>query len=130
MLTPERHVKMMDFGLAKRVTPVEGQEQEITTALTREGATLGTIPYMSPEQVRGEKVDLRSDIFSFSVVLYEMLSGLNPFKKGLAMETAHAILGETPPPLTRYREDIPAPPSAHRQENAGQGPGQALSARP
>ena len=48
MLTPERHVKMMDFGLAKRVSPVEGQEQEITTALTRVGASLGTIPYMSP----------------------------------------------------------------------------------
>lgn len=108
MLTSERHVKMMDFGLAKRVSPVEGQEkQEITTALTREGASLGTIPYMSPEQVRGEQVDLRSDIFSFGLVLYEMLSGVNPLKKGLAMETAHAILGETPPPLTRYREDIP-----------------------
>jgi len=72
MLTPEGHVKVMDFGLAKRVTPVEGQEQEITTALTKQGSTLGTVPYMSPEQVRGQEVDTRSDIFSFGVVLYEM----------------------------------------------------------
>ena len=107
MLTPESHVKVMDFGLAKRVTPVEGQEQEITTALTEQGATLGTVPYMSPEQVRGQVVDTRSDIFSFGVVLYEMLSGVNPFKKGSAMDTAHAILGETAPPLTRYTDDIP-----------------------
>jgi len=107
MLTPEGHVKVMDFGLAKRVSPVEGQEEEVTTALTREGTTLGTVPYMSPEQVRGQEVDTRSDIFSFGVVLYEMLTGVNPFKKGAVMDTATAILGETPSPLTRYTENIP-----------------------
>ena len=107
MLTPEGHVKVMDFGLAKRITPVEDQEQEITTALTQQGSTLGTVPYMSPEQVRGQEVDTRSDIFSFGVVLYEMLSGVNPFKKGSTMDTATAILGATPPPLTRYTEGIP-----------------------
>ena len=107
MLTPQGHVKVMDFGLAKQVTPVEGEEQEITTALTRHGATLGTVPYMSPEQVRGQEVDTRSDIFSFGVVLYEMLSGVNPFKKGSTMDTATAILTETVPPLTRYTENIP-----------------------
>ena len=107
MLTPEGHVKVMDFGLAKRVTPPEGQEEEITTALTRDGSTLGTIPYMSPEQVRGEAVDARSDIFSFGVVLYEMLAGVHPFKKGGHMETAKAVLSDTAPPLTRYTEDIP-----------------------
>ncbi len=107
MLTPEGHVKVMDFGLAKRVTPVEGQEQEITTALTKQGSTLGTVPYMSPEQVRGQEVDTRSDIFSFGVVLYEMLTGVNPFKGDTSADTSHAILGETPSPLTRYTEDIP-----------------------
>jgi len=107
MLTPQGHVKVMDFGLAKRVTPVEGEEQEITTALTKQGSTVGTVPYMSPEQVRGQEVDTRSDIFSFGVVLYETLTGVNPFAKGSVMDTAHAILGETPPPLTRYTEDIP-----------------------
>jgi len=107
MLTPQGHVKVMDFGLAKRVTPVEGQEQEITTALTQQGSSLGTVPYMSPEQVRGQEVDTRSDIFSFGVVLYEMLTGVNPFGKGSAMDTATAILTETTPPLSRYTEDIP-----------------------
>ena len=63
MLTPQGHVKVMDFGLAKRVTTAEGQEQDITTALTEQGATLGTIPYMSPEQIRGQEVDTRSGIF-------------------------------------------------------------------
>jgi tRNA A-37 threonylcarbamoyl transferase component Bud32/predicted esterase len=104
MLTPDGHVKVMDFGLAKRVTPAEGQVEEITTALTRQGATLGTVPYMSPEQIRGQEVDTRSDIFSFGVVLYEMLTGSNPFKKRGSMETASAILSETPPPLPRTQE--------------------------
>ena len=107
MLTPQGHVKVMDFGLAKQVTPVEGQEQEITTALTKQGSTLGTVPYMSPEQVRGQEVGTRSDIFSFGVVLYEMLTGVNPFKRDTSVDTSHAILGETPHPLTRYTEDIP-----------------------
>ncbi len=107
MLTPQGHVKVMDFGLAKRVTPVEGQGQEITTALTKQGSTLGTVPYMSPEQVRGQEVDTRSDIFSFGVVLYEMLTGVNPFKGDTSADTSHAILGETPSPLTRYTENIP-----------------------
>jgi dienelactone hydrolase/predicted Ser/Thr protein kinase len=99
MLTSEGHVKVMDFGLAKRVIPPEGREKEITTVLTREGATLGTVPYMSPEQVRGQEVDTRSDIFSFGVVLYEMLSGRHPFLKPDRMETAGAILRDAPPPL-------------------------------
>ena len=107
MLTSDGHVKVMDFGLAKRVTPAEGEEQEITTALTKQGSTLGTVPYMSPEQVRGQEVDTRSDIFSFGVVLYEMLAGVNPFSKSGHMETAKAVLSDTAPPLTRYTEDIP-----------------------
>ena len=107
MLTPDGHVKVMDFGLAKRVTPPEDQEEEITTVLTREGATLGTIPYMSPEQLKGQPVDARSDIFSFGVVLYEMLTGVHPFKKSGQIETAKAVLSDTSPPLSRYTENIP-----------------------
>ncbi len=107
MLTPEGHVKVMDFGLAKELSSLEGQEEEITTALTRQGTTLGTVPYMSPEQIRGEQMDTRSDIFSFGVVLYEMLSGVNPFKGNTSVDTAHAILNKTAPPLTRYTEKIP-----------------------
>ena len=108
MLTPEGHVKVMDFGLAKRITPVEGQdEDEITTKLTKDDSILGTVPYMSPEQLRGREVDARSDIFSFGVVLYEMLAGVHPFKKSGQIETANAILSELVPPLSQYTENIP-----------------------
>ena len=108
MLTPEGHVKVMGFGLAKRITPVEGQDQEeITTKLTKDDSILGTVPCMSPEQLRGREVDARSDIFSFGVVLYEMLAGVHPFKKSGQIETANAILSETAPLLSRYTEGIP-----------------------
>ena len=105
MLTSEGHVKVMDFGLAKRSVPDEGiktQEQSITASLTQTGITLGTLAYMSPEQLRGQKVDARSDIFCFGVTLYEMLAGVHPFKKSQQIETSAAILTEIPPPLSRY----------------------------
>ena len=95
MLTPEGHVKVMDFGLAKRLVPAEGggsQEQTVTGNLTKTGTTLGTLAYMSPEQLRGQEVDTRSDIFSFGVVFYEMLTGVHPFKKAQSVETSTAIL--------------------------------------
>ena len=110
MIIPDGHVKVLDFGLAKRLTPVDGEdsrEKTLTASLTATGATLGTVPYMSPEQVRGQVVDTRSDIFSFGVVLYEMLTGVNPFKGDTSVDTSHAILVETPPPLSRYTENIP-----------------------
>ena len=111
MLTPEGHVKVMDFGLAKWLVSREDvgtQEQTVTADLTQAGATLGTPAYMSPEQLRGKEVDTRSDIFSFGVVLYEMLTGVHPFRKGLAVETANAILNETEPALTVHTDkDIP-----------------------
>ena len=108
MLTPEGHVKVMDFGLAKRLLPegVESQEQTITADLTKTGTTLGTLAYMSPEQLRGQEVDTRSDIFSFGVVLYEMLTGVHPFKKAQPLETTTAILSEVSPPLSRYMNQV------------------------
>ena len=105
MLTPEGHVKVMDFGLAKRLTDDEKGGQE--TTLTRTGSTLGTLPYMSPEQVRGQAVDTRSDIFSFGVALYEMLPGVHPFKKDTPVETANAILKEVPAAVTRHLDNTP-----------------------
>ena len=107
MLTLERHVKVMDFGLAKRVGPIDEPEQEITTALTREGMAIGTVPYMSPEQVRGQAIDTRSDIFSFGVVLFQMLTGVHPFRKATSLDTASAILRDDPPLLSKYVTELP-----------------------
>ncbi len=105
MLTPEGHVKVMDFGLAKRL-PAAGeansQEQTTTANLTRTGTTLGTLAYMSPEQLRGQGIDVRSDIFSFGVMFYEMITGVHPFLKPQGMDTASAILRDDPLPLRHY----------------------------
>ncbi len=110
MLTLEGHVKVMDFGLAKRLVPTEGvanHDETVSSTLTATGATLGTLPYMSPEQVRAQEVDSRSDIFSFGVLLYEMLTGIDPFKKAQSEDTSSSIVTEDPPPLSRYMNEVP-----------------------
>ncbi len=98
MLTNEGLVKIMDFGLAK----LKG-----ATKLTTIGLTLGTLAYMSPEQAQGIEVDYRSDIFSFGVVLYEMITGQLPFKGEHTAAIIYSILNETPEPLARYKTNIP-----------------------
>jgi eukaryotic-like serine/threonine-protein kinase len=111
MLLRTGHTKVMDFGLAKQVSisPESASQEDTLTGLTREGTTVGTLPYMSPEQVQGKTVDLRSDLFSFGIVLYEMLTGINPFKRGSGFDTANAILKEVPVPISKYRDNIPQP---------------------
>ncbi len=108
MITPQGHVKVMDFGLAKRLVRGEmSASSEVTvSALTKEGTTAGTLPYMSPEQLRAEAVDHRSDIFSYGIVLYEMLTGIHPFQRANAIETAGAILRDAPPPLGEHVQGV------------------------
>jgi len=91
--------RIVDFGLAS----VMGLDH-----LTKTGSTLGTIGYMSPEQVRGDKVDHRTDLFSFGVVLYEMITGHAPFKADSEAATLHAITDTKPEFLARFRRDVPA----------------------
>ena len=91
--------RILDFGLAT----FEGGED-----ITRTGSTMGTVQYMSPEQVQGHQADYRSDLFSFGVMLYELLAGKNPFLRSHAMATGQAILTTTPEPLESVRSDLPA----------------------
>jgi len=101
-LTKEGRVKILDFGLAKLAAPKsggEGAQASTVVDATDAGTTLGTAGYMSPEQVRGQAVDPRSDIFSFGCVLYEMIVGRSPFKGDTAADTMSAILKNDPPAL-------------------------------
>ncbi|MGD1148137.1 MAG: protein kinase [Thermoanaerobaculaceae bacterium] len=109
-ITKDGQVKILDFGLAKLAPPRSPEERaKATTVLeaTDAGTVLGTVAYMSPEQVRGQTVDHRTDIFSFGCVLYEMLSGKRAFQKDSAPETMAAILKEEPPDLAEIGTAIP-----------------------
>jgi tetratricopeptide (TPR) repeat protein len=104
-LTAEGQVKILDFGLA-RVEATASPEAE-TERRTKPGTVMGTVGYMSPEQVRGEKADARSDIFSLGCVFYEMLTGEKAFVRETAAETMTAILKEAPPELAESGKPIP-----------------------
>jgi serine/threonine protein kinase/Tol biopolymer transport system component len=105
-ITKEGRVKILDFGIAKlSATGSEGPSFQM--AATEPGMVLGTVGYMSPEQIRGELVDRRSDIFAFGAIVYEMLTGKRAFKRSSSIETLSAILKEDPPDLSEALPNIP-----------------------
>jgi serine/threonine protein kinase len=101
MLTTRNQVKVLDFGLAKVMTDSSISGADTASMLSVPGMLVGTLPYMSPEQVRCEELDCRSDIFSFGTVLYELLSGRRPFDAKSAAEVISAILTAEPAPISR-----------------------------
>ncbi len=107
MLTKDGVVKILDFGLAK----LRGQ-----TKLTKVGTTLGTAPYMSPEQARGEEVDNRTDVFSLGVLLYEMLTGQLPFKGDYHEAIIYSILNEDHEPITGLKQLLIAPQKGYKND--------------
>lgn len=104
MVTSDGRVKVLDFGLAKQQVSVRTHDASTEAHQTGPGTVMGTVAYMSPEQARGLPVDHRSDIFSFGVVLYEMLSGVRPFHGSTAADTLAAILNTEPRDLPAERE--------------------------
>jgi hypothetical protein len=108
-VTKDGHLKILDFGLAKRVEAISpGKETSAPTASghTQPGTVMGTVGYMSPEQVRGLAVDHRSDVFSLGAILYELVSGRKAFKRDTAADTMLAILKEEPPDLSDSGRNI------------------------
>jgi serine/threonine protein kinase/WD40 repeat protein len=108
-ITKDGRVKILDFGLAKLTqrTSNVGDMAPTRTLATEPGVVMGTVAYMSPEQVQGKTVDHLSDVFSFGQVLYEMLAGRRAFQKPSAVETMTAILTEDPPALAQVAPNVP-----------------------
>ena len=104
-VTKEGRIKILDFGLAK-MAPLK-ESDALAPTITRHGVAVGTVGYMSPEQVRGQATDHRTDIFAFGAILYEMVMGRRSFQKQTEADTISAILNEEPPPISQLAPDTP-----------------------
>ncbi len=109
-ITKDGRIKILDFGLARSRAPVseEAETASVISAKTDPGTVMGTVGYMAPEQVRGETVDHRADLFAFGAILYEMLAGARAFKRDSAVETLNAILKEEPENLLERKAGLPS----------------------
>lgn len=109
-VTADGQLKILDFGIAKLGPPPGGSPPESNTETeTRPGVLMGTVGYMSPEQVRGERVDARSDQFSLGCVLYQLLTGSSPFRRGTVAQSLAAVLEEEPPSILGQNPRVPPP---------------------
>jgi TolB-like protein/Tfp pilus assembly protein PilF len=114
MVRPDGYVKVLDFGIAKLTQsftaqqPGSGGDTTVVLLHTEPGVVIGTPHYMSPEQTRGGRVDLRADIFSLGVVMYEMITGQRPFVGATPVEVIVSILEKTPTPMEEHAPDVPA----------------------
>ncbi len=109
-ITKDGRVKILDFGIAKLTLPeTAGEDRSVAnmTTQTKSGSVLGTVAYMSPEQLRGKSVDSRSDIFSFGAILYEMLAGHRAFAGETEVDTITAVLKEEPPEMVVAGQNVP-----------------------
>ena len=106
-LTGDGHVKILDFGLARWKPANPAHDGSMAPTETQSGMVMGTVGYMSPEQVRGEAAEAANDLFSLGCVLYEMISGRRAFARQTAVQTMHAILEHQPPPLPELGKPIP-----------------------
>src|SRR6185295_16946286 len=105
MVSDDGRVKVLDFGLARAAEPEAGLTR---ATLTQAGTIVGTMPYMSPEQLEGKPLDPRTDIFSLGIMLYEMATGRRPFEGNSTPALMFSILKDQPTPIAELRPDLPA----------------------
>ena len=123
-----RRVKILDFGLAKVCGPHVAEDQSEEESLTLDGIIPGTTSYMSPEQVRGEEIDARSDLFSLGVVLYEMATGQRPFVGKNRVLMMNAILNAQPAAASKVNPSLPAALDNNHRKGAGKKTREAIPA--